>query len=78
MSIVTELQVGVPTLVAQTTSYALPPCIVHLTATTTVEVSADNSTFAALTLSGTVGAFTSAGWVRCTTGTTCTIVVKKF
>ncbi len=78
MALVPELQVGVPTLVTQTTSYALPPVIVHLTATAAVEISADNSTFTALTGGNTVGAFTSAGWVRCTGSTTCTVVVKKF
>lgn len=73
-----ELQVGFPKLVTQTTSYALPPCLVHLTSTVAVDVSVDGTTFNALTNSSTIGAFTSAVFVRCTTSTTCTIVVKKF
>jgi hypothetical protein len=73
-----ELQVGVPTLVTQTTSYALPPVILHLTSSQSVDVSADGSSWSALTNSSTIGAFTSGAFVRCTTSTTCTIIAKKY
>ncbi len=81
MAFTAEIQVGQPLTVVQNTIYALPPCIVHLTSTTTVEIGNDVSSTTAwvvLTGSNTVGAFTSAAFVRCTNSTTTIVVVKKF
>src|SRR6267142_2318385 len=67
MAFTAEIQVGQPTAVVQNTIYALPPCIVHLTSTTTVEIGNDVSsttTWVVLTGSNTVGAFTSAAFAR--------------
>lgn len=77
MALTYSLQVGVPTLVTQTTTYALPPSLVYLTANASVDVSVDGSTWNALTNGSTIGAYTSATFVRCTTSTTCQIIVKK-
>lgn len=78
MALTLELQVGVPTLVTQTTAYALPPVIVHVTSSASVDVSADGSSWSNLTNSSTIGAFTSGAFIRSTTSTTCTIICKKF
>lgn len=69
------IQAGVPVVVTQTTTFALPPQAVWLHAGAAVEVSLDGTNWAVLANS-TVGAQTSAPFVRCTTGTT-TISVKR-
>ncbi len=79
MAFIEEIQVGVPTVLVTSTIYALPASLVHVTASSTVEVSVSTSTtsFVVLTNSGTIGAFTSAAFVRGTLTTT-TICCKKF
>lgn len=69
-----SIQVGVATPITQNVVYALPARKCFLQALAAVEVSIDNSTWAALANS-TTGAPTSAIYVRCTTGNT-TIVCK--
>jgi len=68
------LMVGVPTIIAQTTIYALPskPCFVHSTAL--LEVSVDGTNFAAVTAS-TTGTTLGSVFARCT-GSTATLICK--
>ena len=61
------LPVGPPTTLVQNTVYALPARLVFVTSTAAVEISVNNSTWGALTGANTVGAYTSAAYVRCTT-----------
>ena len=70
-----QLLAGVPFIVTQTTTFALPSQSVWLQSGAAVETSLDGTNWATLANS-TTGAQTSAAFVRCTTGTT-TILVKR-
>lgn len=71
-----SLMFGVPTVIAQTTAYALPPTGCFIMSTVALEVSADGTTYVTLAAS-TTGAQTGATFVRCTTAPT-TVIVRKF
>ena len=71
-----SLMFGVPTVIAQTTAYALPPTVCFIQSTTALEVSVDGTTYVTLTAS-TTGTTTGATFVRCTTAPT-TVIVRKF
>jgi hypothetical protein len=71
------VQAGVPLLLAQTTSYALPPHVVHLQSTDAVELGVTTNAMT-LTATSTTGLQTAACFVRCTTSTTCVVIVKRF
>lgn len=66
---------GVPTTVTQTNSYALPPHANAILATVACELSADGTTFA-LTAGTTTGVVSAASFIRCTTSTTCAVVIR--
>ena len=64
--------------ITQNIVYALPACVVHVTAGAAVEVSVQSTTgFTTLTGANTIGALTSAGFLRSTTGDTI-IFVKRY
>jgi len=67
---------GVPTVVAQTTAYALPPVLCFIQSTVALEVSVDGTTYAVLAGS-TTGTNTAATFARCTTSTA-TVIVKRY
>jgi len=71
-----SFMMGVPLAIAQTTAYALPGRTVRIQSTVAVEVSVDNVTWSALANSSTVGETSSAMFLRCTSSTTCVVVVK--
>lgn len=72
---VTALSPGVPASLVQTTAYALPPMVTRLHSSAAVDVSLDNSNWAALT-GATTGTETGAMFVRCTAATNCVLVCK--
>lgn len=76
MAYTQSLMSGVPTVIAQTTAYALPPRGCFIQSTVALEVSVDGTTYVTLAAS-TTGAQTGATFVRCTTAPT-TVIVKKF
>jgi hypothetical protein len=75
-----ELNPGQITTIAQSTSYALPPVVVSICSTAAVEVAVVDTTgttgWSVLTGANTVGAQTSAAFVRCS-GSATVIVVKR-
>jgi hypothetical protein len=69
MAVIAEIQVGVPTTIAQTTSYALPVRLCSILATVAVQFSADGTTWTADVTASTTGvSCAGAAFVRCTTG----------
>ncbi len=78
MSIIQSLMPGVPTAISQTTSYALPSRGVFIMATVACELSADGTTFVTQAATTTGVGVTGAAFVRCTTSTTCVVIVKLY
>lgn len=73
----TALSMGYPQTMTQNEVYALPACNVRVLAEVAIEHSVQvGAGFVALTGSETVGAETSGGFVRCTTGN-CIVNIKK-
>lgn len=70
-----SLMPGVPELMVQTNSYALPPSTNQLLTTVACELSPDNTTFV-LTAGTTTGISTAAAFMRCTTSTTCVAIIN--
>lgn len=70
-----SLMPGVSELMVQTNSYALPPTANYILTTVACELSPDNTTYV-LTAGTTTGVVTAAGFMRCTTSTTCVAIVK--
>mgnify|MGYP001615228141 CR=1 FL=1 len=73
----TQLSAGVVTVVAQTTTYILPPVVVFLQSTVAMELSPDGTTFTLITAT-TTGVTTGCVAARCTTSTTCAVIVKRY
>lgn len=73
-----EINPGQFLTLAQSTSYALPPCVTYIQSSQTIDVSLDNSTWVALSGTTTGSIVTAAQFVRCTSSTTCVVSVKKF
>jgi hypothetical protein len=75
MPIYTLLPVGTPTILTQNLEYALPARLVYVTSAIAVEISPNGVVWDPLTNADTVGAYTSAQYIRCTTGSP-TVVCK--
>jgi hypothetical protein len=70
-----QLMLGMPWIMTQNIEYCLPARLCYVTSALAVEVSANGVSWSALTNANTVGAYTSAARIRCTTGST-TILCK--
>ncbi len=70
------LMTGVPTVVAQTTVFALPSRPHRLQSTAMLQTSVDNVTFTDVVAS-TTGTDSQASYARCTTGTA-TVIAKSY
>ncbi len=68
---------GVPTVVPQTTAFALPARAHRLQSTVALETSVDGTTFT-LVAATTTGIDSQASFARCTTSTTCTVIAKPY
>jgi hypothetical protein len=64
------LPVGPPTTLVQNQVYALPARLVHVSSVSAVEISVNGVAWNALTNANTVGAPTSAAFLRCPGGAT--------
>lgn len=76
MAVTQSLMSGVPTIIAQTTAYALPSRGCFIQSTVALEVSVDGTAYTTLA-SSTTGTQTGATFVRCTTAPA-TVIVKKY
>lgn len=70
------LTTGVTTAMVQNTVYALPAITVFLRATDVLETSLDGNTFSRVTAT-TTGLEIADMCVRCTTVTTCVVIIKR-
>jgi hypothetical protein len=61
------LPIGFPVTLIQNQVYALPARLTYVTSTAAVDISVNSSTWSALTGANTLGVYTSASFVRCTT-----------
>jgi len=62
-----SLSPGLAKTITQNVVYSLPTRLCYVTSSAAVDISVDNSTWNALTGANTVGAYTSAQFIRCTT-----------
>jgi hypothetical protein len=75
MPIHQTLPIGASYIMLQNVEYALPPKLVYVTTSAAVDVSVNGVAWSALTNANTVGAYTGAAYIRCTTAQP-TIVCK--
>jgi hypothetical protein len=74
-----KISVGVPTAISQTTAYALPSVRTWITSTSPIAfANAVAGTYATDVVASTTSGVEAAGaFVRCTSTTTCVVVIKK-
>lgn len=72
----TLLSIGPQQSIIQNTVYAMPAVTVRVHALAAVEISADGTTWNALTGSETIGAEAASGFIRCPGGNT-TLYLKR-